>query len=115
LFNLVLIGPLAHAGLALAISAVPASMPGCCSIKLRSSRCTSRNRAGACSAQAGGGGDGDVGVLLGACTLCRPGIRAYAGALPALGALVVAGVVAYFGMLLLLGFRLRDFNRKALG
>ena len=31
-----------------------------------------------------------------------------------LGALVVAGVVAYFGMLLLMGFRLRDFNRKAL-
>jgi putative peptidoglycan lipid II flippase len=32
-----------------------------------------------------------------------------------LGALVVAGVVAYFGMLVLMGFRLRDFNRKALG
>jgi len=32
-----------------------------------------------------------------------------------LGALVVAGVVAYFGMLMLMGFRLRDFNRKALG
>ncbi|MNG34808.1 putative peptidoglycan biosynthesis protein MurJ [compost metagenome] len=31
-----------------------------------------------------------------------------------LGALVAAGVVAYFGMLLLMGFRLRDFNRKAL-
>ncbi|MDP2146776.1 MAG: lipid II flippase MurJ, partial [Pseudomonas sp.] len=31
-----------------------------------------------------------------------------------LGLLVVAGVIAYFGMLLLLGFRLRDFNRKAL-
>ena len=31
-----------------------------------------------------------------------------------LGVLVVAGVVAYFGMLLLMGFRLRDFNRKAL-
>ena len=29
-------------------------------------------------------------------------------------ALVAAGVVSYFGMLLLLGFRLRDFNRKAL-
>jgi putative peptidoglycan lipid II flippase len=28
---------------------------------------------------------------------------------------VVAGVVAYFGMLVLMGFRLRDFNRKALG
>lgn len=32
-----------------------------------------------------------------------------------LGALVVAGVVVYFGMLLLQGFRLRDFNRKSLG
>jgi putative peptidoglycan lipid II flippase len=31
-----------------------------------------------------------------------------------LGALVVAGVVVYFGMLLLMGFRLRDFNRKSL-
>jgi putative peptidoglycan lipid II flippase len=30
------------------------------------------------------------------------------------GLLVVAGVIAYFGMLLLLGFRLRDFNRKSL-
>jgi putative peptidoglycan lipid II flippase len=31
-----------------------------------------------------------------------------------LGALVAAGVVAYFGMLLLLGFRLKDFARKAI-
>jgi putative peptidoglycan lipid II flippase len=31
-----------------------------------------------------------------------------------LGALVVAGVLVYFGMLLLMGFRLRDFNRKSL-
>ena len=31
-----------------------------------------------------------------------------------LGVLVVAGVVVYFGMLLLQGFRLRDFNRKSL-
>jgi putative peptidoglycan lipid II flippase len=31
LFNLALVGPLAHAGLALAISLVPASMPACCS------------------------------------------------------------------------------------
>ena len=31
-----------------------------------------------------------------------------------LGMLVVAGVVVYFGMLLLQGFRLRDFNRKSL-
>jgi putative peptidoglycan lipid II flippase len=29
--------------------------------------------------------------------------------------LVVAGVVAYFGMLLLLGFRLRDFQSQGLG
>ena len=32
-----------------------------------------------------------------------------------LGVLVVAGVLVYFGMLLLQGFRLRDFNRKSLG
>jgi putative peptidoglycan lipid II flippase len=31
-----------------------------------------------------------------------------------LGALVVAGVVTYFGMLFLLGFRLKDFARKAI-
>ncbi|MBD9485366.1 murein biosynthesis integral membrane protein MurJ [Pseudomonas sp. PDM14] len=31
-----------------------------------------------------------------------------------LGALVVAGVVVYFGVLLLLGFRLRDFARRSL-
>jgi putative peptidoglycan lipid II flippase len=31
-----------------------------------------------------------------------------------LGGLVIAGVVAYFGMLLLLGFRLKDFARKAI-
>ena len=32
-----------------------------------------------------------------------------------LGSLVAAGVLAFFGMLVLMGFRLRDFNRKALG
>jgi putative peptidoglycan lipid II flippase len=31
-----------------------------------------------------------------------------------LGGLVIAGVVAYFGMLLLLGFRLKDFARKVI-
>jgi len=31
-----------------------------------------------------------------------------------LGGLVIAGVVVYFGMLLLLGFRLKDFARKAI-
>jgi putative peptidoglycan lipid II flippase len=31
-----------------------------------------------------------------------------------LGGLVAAGLVAYFGMLLLLGFRLKDFARKAI-
>lgn len=31
-----------------------------------------------------------------------------------LGALVAAGVVTYFAMLLVLGFRLRDFARKAI-
>jgi putative peptidoglycan lipid II flippase len=31
-----------------------------------------------------------------------------------LGVLVVAGVVTYFAMLLLLGFRLRHFARKAI-
>jgi putative peptidoglycan lipid II flippase len=31
-----------------------------------------------------------------------------------LGALVAAGVAVYFGALLLLGFRLKDFARKAI-
>ena len=31
-----------------------------------------------------------------------------------LAGLVVAGLITYFGMLLLLGFRLRDFARRAL-
>ncbi|MNF19487.1 putative peptidoglycan biosynthesis protein MurJ [compost metagenome] len=31
-----------------------------------------------------------------------------------LGVVIVAGVVAYFGTLLVLGFRLRDFARKTL-
>ncbi|HWV08362.1 MAG TPA: lipid II flippase MurJ, partial [Pseudomonas sp.] len=31
-----------------------------------------------------------------------------------LGALVFAGLVVYFGMLLVLGFRLRDFTRRAI-
>jgi putative peptidoglycan lipid II flippase len=31
-----------------------------------------------------------------------------------LGALVFAGLIAYFGMLLVLGFRLRDFARRSL-
>ena len=31
-----------------------------------------------------------------------------------LGGLVAAGVLAYFGMLLLLGLRLKDFARKSL-
>ncbi|MNG26566.1 putative peptidoglycan biosynthesis protein MurJ [compost metagenome] len=29
-----------------------------------------------------------------------------------LGVLVLGGVLAYFGMLLLMGFRLRDFSRR---
>jgi putative peptidoglycan lipid II flippase len=31
-----------------------------------------------------------------------------------LGALVAVGIAAYFGVLLLLGFRLRDFARRSL-
>ncbi|MNT97601.1 putative peptidoglycan biosynthesis protein MurJ [compost metagenome] len=31
-----------------------------------------------------------------------------------LGLLVMAGVIAYFGMLALLGFRIRDFSRRSI-
>lgn len=50
LFNLALIGPLAHAGLALAISAGACLNAGLLFYQLRKQRCINRNRAGANSA-----------------------------------------------------------------
>jgi putative peptidoglycan lipid II flippase len=115
LLNLVFIGPLAHAGLALAISAGACINAGLLFYQCASSRCFSRSRAGACCPQAIGGCRNDVG---GAARPDALHARLDQGHMLErflrLGVLVV-GVVVYFGMLLLQGFRLRDFNRKSLG
>ena len=116
LFNLALIGPLAHAGLALAISAGACLNAGLLFYQLRKQKMY--------QPQPGWGKFGFKLVV--AVTVMSAVLLAGMHFMPAwdeghmlerflrLGALVVAGVVAYFGMLLLLGFRLRDFNRKAL-
>ena len=116
LFNLVLIGPLAHAGLALAISAGACINAGLLFYQLRKQQMYQPQP-----------GWGKFGLKLVIAVLVMSGVL-LAGMhfMPAwaeghmlerflrLGALVAAGVIAYFGMLFLMGFRLRDFNRKAL-
>lgn len=112
-----LIGPLAHAGLALAISGGACINAGLLFYQLRKQQMY--------QPQPGWGVFGlklVIAVAVMSCVLL--GAMHF---MPAwdqghmlerflrLGALVVAGVVAYFGMLVLMGFRLRDFNRKALG
>jgi len=116
LFNLVLIGPLAHAGLALAISAGACLNAGLLFYQLRKQKMY--------QPQPGWYMFGFKLVV--AVAVMSAVLLLGMHFMPAwdqghmlerflrLGALVVAGVVAYFGMLLLLGFRLRDFNRKAL-
>ncbi|WP_019581268.1 murein biosynthesis integral membrane protein MurJ [Pseudomonas mandelii] len=116
LFNLVLIGPLAHAGLALAISAGACINAGLLFYQLRKQQMY--------QPQPGWAKFGlkllvavavMSAVLLGAMHFMPAwGQGPMLERLLRLGALVIAGVVAYFGMLLLMGFRLRDFNRKAL-
>lgn len=116
LFNLVLIGPLAHAGLALAISAGACINAGLLFYQLRKQQMY--------QPQPGWAKFGlkllvavavMSAVLLGAMHFMPVwGQGPMLERLLRLGALVIAGVVAYFGMLLLMGFRLRDFNRKAL-
>jgi putative peptidoglycan lipid II flippase len=116
LFNLLLIGPLAHAGLALAISAGACLNAGLLFYQLRKQKMYQPLP-----------GWGKFGFkLLVAVAVMSAVLLAGMHFMPAwgegqmlerflrLGVLVVAGVVAYFGMLLLMGFRLRDFNRKAL-
>jgi putative peptidoglycan lipid II flippase len=114
LMNLVLVGPLAHAGLALAISLAACLNAGLLYWQLR--------RADIFRPLPGWGlfllklvlaVTAMVAVLLGLLQI----MPAWAeGNMPLrllrLGALVVAGLLVYFGMLLLLGFRLRDFARR---
>ncbi len=116
LMNLVLIGPLAHAGLALAISLAACLNAGLLYWQLR--------RADIFQPLPGWGLFllklalavlVMVAVLLALLQIMPPWAE---GEMPVrllrLGALVVAGLIAYFGMLLIVGFRLRDFARRAL-
>ena len=116
LMNLVLIGPLAHAGLALAISLAACLNAGLLYWQLR--------RAGIFQPLPGWGlfllklavaVVVMVAVLLGLLQIMPAWADGQmAVRLLRLGALVAAGLIAYFGMLLILGFRLRDFARRAL-
>jgi putative peptidoglycan lipid II flippase len=115
LLNLVLIGPLAHAGLALAIGLGACLNAGLLYWQLR--------RRGMFQPQPGW--PVFLGKLLVAVTLMGLILLAIMHFMPdwaedgmllrllRLGALVTAGAVAYFGCLLLLGFRMRDFARRA--
>jgi putative peptidoglycan lipid II flippase len=115
LLNLALIGPLAHAGLALAIGLGACLNAGLLYWQLR--------RRGMFQPQPGW--PVFLGKLLVAVTLMGLILLAIMHFMPdwaedgmllrllRLGALVTAGAVAYFGCLLLLGFRMRDFARRA--
>jgi putative peptidoglycan lipid II flippase len=119
LFNLtfIFVIPLAHAGLALAISLGACFNAGVLFWKLRSG--------GLFQPQPGWRvflGKLTLAVLVMALVLlgCMELMPAWSQGGMAerflrLGLLVGAGVLAYFGMLLLLGFRIRDFSRRALG
>ena len=117
LLNLVFIGPLAHAGLALAISAGACINAGLLFYQLRKQQMFQPQPGWGMFAL-------KLLVAVAAMSAVLLGLMHF---MPAwdeghmlerfmrLGVLVVAGVVVYFGMLLLQGFRLRDFNRKSLG
>ena len=116
LLNLAFIGPLKHAGLALAISAGACINAGLLFYQLRKQQMFQ---------PLPGWGRFTLKLLL-AVAVMSAVLLGLMHFMPAwdqghmlqrflrLGVVVVAGVVAYFGMLALLGFRLRDFNRKAL-
>ncbi|WP_455824592.1 murein biosynthesis integral membrane protein MurJ [Pseudomonas graminis] len=116
LLNLVFIGPLAHAGLALAISAGACINAGLLFYQLRKQQMFQPQPGWGLFAL----------KLLVAVAVMSAVLLGLMHFMPAwdqghmlerfmrLGVLVVAGVVVYFGMLLLQGFRLRDFNRKSL-
>lgn len=115
LMNLAFIGPLAHAGLALAIGLGACLNAGLLYWQLR--------KGGLFQPQPGW--MRFLGKLLLAVAVMSLVLLALMQVMPAwaddgmllrlvrLGALVAAGLVAYFGCLLLLGFRLRDFSRRA--
>ncbi|SFA69417.1 murein biosynthesis integral membrane protein MurJ [Azotobacter beijerinckii] len=116
LMNLAFIFPLRHAGLALAISLGACLNAGLLYWKLRQQR--------RFEPQAGWGRFlvrlvvavlAMVAVLLGLLALMPAWEQGgMAERFLRLGVLVLAGVVAYFGTLALLGFRLRDFSRRAM-
>ncbi|XRA81300.1 murein biosynthesis integral membrane protein MurJ [Pseudomonas putida] len=116
LFNLALVGPLAHAGLALAISLGACLNAGLLFWKLRSQQLFEPQPGWAVFLL----------KLVLAVTLMSAVLLAGMHYMPAweqgimlerflrLGALILAGVVTYFGCLYLCGFRPRHFARKAL-
>lgn len=115
LMNLVFIGPLKHAGLALAISLAACLNAGLLYWQLRKHQLFEPQP---------GWGKFIAKLVVSVLVMCAVLIGMMyvmpawdQGGMPIrlvrLGALVVAGVVAYFGMLALLGFRLRDFSRRA--
>ncbi|PWU29278.1 MULTISPECIES: murein biosynthesis integral membrane protein MurJ [unclassified Pseudomonas] len=113
--NLVFIGPLKHAGLALAISLAACLNAGLLYWQLRKHDLFEPQP----------GWAKFLGKLVLAVLVMSAVLLGAMHFMPAwdlggmplrlarLGVLVVAGVVAYFGMLALLGFRLRDFSRRA--
>ncbi len=115
LMNLVFIGPLKHAGLALAISLAACLNAGLLFWQLRKHQLFEPQP---------GWGKFIAKLVVSVLVMCAV-LVGMMYVMPAwdeggmtirlvrLGALVVAGVVAYFGMLALLGFRLRDFSRRA--
>ncbi|AGI22814.1 murein biosynthesis integral membrane protein MurJ [Pseudomonas sp. MT3] len=115
LMNLVFIGPLKHAGLALAISLAACLNAGLLYWQLRKHRLFEPQP---------GWGAFIVKLVVAVLVMCvvLVGLMIVMPAwgqgdmlwrLLRLGGLVMAGVVAYFGMLALLGFRIRDFSRRA--
>ena len=116
LFNLALVGPLAHAGLALAISLGACLNAGLLFWKLRSQRLFEPQPGWAMF----------LAKLVLAVVLMSAVLLVGMHYMPAweqgimlqrfmrLGVLIVAGVVTYFGCLFLCGFRPRHFARKAL-
>lgn len=113
--NLVFIGPLKHAGLALAISLAACLNAGLLYWQLRKHDLFEPQP----------GWAKFLGKLVLAVLVMSAVLLGLMHFMPAwdlggmplrlarLGVLVVAGIVAYFGMLALLGFRLRDFSRRA--
>ncbi len=115
LMNLVFIGPLKHAGLALAISLAACLNAGLLYWQLRKHQLFDPQP---------GWGKFIAKLVVSVLVMCAVLIGMMyvmpawdEGGMPIrlvrLGVLVVAGVVAYFGMLAILGFRLRDFSRRA--